>query len=280
MLSRRPSSRTARRVADVLVVAACVAACDQRPKNAELQADAHAELARDAFQRGDVRLALDEAQQAVAFDESNARAHQLATAALLALCAGDDGLSSADCRVERAEGHARDAMKLDPSDRNARNTLGSILLLPGTRGSEAIAVLEPLTQDPAYASAHLAWANYGWAKLQVGDKPAAIEALRRAVRYPRFCVGWYRLAVAYDADGQPIEAEAAASRAVGEDSPACQALQEAWRLRGELRTRRGKPVDAARDRETCERLAPTTSAGKTCAKLRATLHDATAVRPS
>ena len=260
-------------------VALCAAGCDQRAKNAEIQADAHADLAREAFQHGDVRLALDEAQQAVAFDDSNARAHQLATAALLALCAGDEGSASTDCRLELAEQHARRAVALDASDRNARNTLGSVLLLQGSRGADAVEVLRPLTQDPAYASAHLAWANYGWAQLQCGDSSGAIESLRRATREPRFCVGWYRLAVAYEKAGKSPEAEEAATRALTERSAECQSLQDAWKLRGELRARLGKGVEARADLETCARLAPHTAAGRSCAKARAEL-ETSGGRPS
>lgn len=260
-------------------VAPCAVGCDQRAKNAEIQADAHADLAREAFQHGDVRLALDEAQQAVSFDDSNARAHQLATAALLALCAGDEGTVSTDCRLELAERHARRSVALDASDRNARNTLGSVLLLQGSRGPDALEVLKPLTQDPAYASAHLAWANYGWAQLQCGDAPGAIESLRRATREPRFCVGWYRLAVALEQEGRASEAEQAASRALAERSSECQALQDAWKLRGELRARLGRAAEAQADLETCARLAPHTASGRSCAKARADL-EATSGRPT
>ncbi len=256
----------------VLLTASVFAAgCDARVKNAEVQGDAHADLAREAFQRGDVRRALDEAQTAVSFDDSNARAHALATAALLSLCAGDEGTSSPDCRLDLAEKHAKKTLALDPTDRNARNTLGSVLLLEGGRGSDALDVLRPLTQDPAFASAHLAWANFGWAQLQVGKPVDAVDSLRRAVREPRFCVGWYRLAVAYEAAGKPREAEECVSRAVGEKLPECQTLQDAWRFRGELRVKQGKTHEARSDLETCERLAPHTASGRACAELRASL---------
>jgi len=256
----------------VFVAAAALAAgCDGRVKNAEVQADAHADLAREAFQRGDARRALDEAQTAVSFDDSNARAHALATASLLALCAGDEGTSSPDCRLDMAEKHARKTLALEPTDRNARNTLGSVLLLQGGRGPEAVEVLRPLTQDPAFASAHLAWANYGWAQLQTGKASDAVDSLRRAVREPRFCVGWYRLAVAYEAAGKPREAEESVSRAVSEKLPECQSLQDAWKFRGELRSKQGKLPEAKADFEACERLAPHTASGRACAELRASL---------
>ncbi len=255
----------------LFVATAASAGCDARVKNAEMQADAHADLAREAFQRGDARRALDEAQSSVSFDDSNARAHALATAALLSLCAGDEGIASPDCRLDLAERHARKTLALDTTDRNARNTLGSVLLLDGRRGSEAVEVLRPLTQDPAFASAHLAWANYGWAQLQVGQAAEAVESLRRAVREPRFCVGWYRLAVAYEAAGKPREAEESVSRAVSEKLPECQTLQDAWKFRGELRAKQGKPAEAKADLEACERLAPHTASGRACAELRANL---------
>jgi type IV pilus assembly protein PilF len=245
--------------------------CDARVKNAEVQADAHADLAREAFQRGDARRALDEAQTAVSFDDSNARAHALATASLLALCAGDEGTGSPDCRLDLAEKHARKTLTLEPTDRNARNTLGSVLLLERSRGAEALEVLRPLTQDPAFASAHLAWANYGWAQLQVGNAAEAVESLRRAVREPRFCVGWYRLAVAYEAAGRVREAEESVSRAVSEKLPECQSLQDAWKFRGELRAKQGKSAEATADFEACERLAPHTPSGRACAAMRAGL---------
>jgi Tfp pilus assembly protein PilF len=262
------------------VTTALAAGCDKKAKNAEMQADAHADLAREAFQLGDVRRALDEAQQAIGFDDSNARAHQMATAALLGLCAGDEGLGSPDCRLDLAETHARRALDLDPTDRNARNTLGSVLLLEGGKGAEALQVLKPLTTDPAYASEHLAWANYGWAQLQVGNASGAVDSLRRSVREPRFCVGWYRLALAYDAAGRPSDAEDAVSRAVGEKSLECQSLQDAWKLRGELRVRAGRAADARADFAACEKLGPGTASGRACQKERASLDAATGGKPS
>ncbi len=263
----------------LLASGAIASGCDQKVKNAELQADAHADLAREAFQQGDVRLALDEAQQAIIFDDANARAHHLATAALLGLCAGDEGPGSPDCRLDLAEMHARRAMALDATDRNARNTLGSVLLLEGNKAAEAMEVLKPLTHDPAYASAHLAWANYGWAQLQLGDANGAVDSLRRSVREPRFCVGWYRLSLAFDAAGRMTDAEDAVSRAVTEKSPECQSLQDAWKFRGELRTRLGKVPDARADFAVCEKLAPSTTAGRACQKLRLAL-DAPGVKAS
>ncbi len=253
--------------------------CDQKAKNAEGQAEAHADLAREAFQHSDWRLALDEAQQATYFDEANSRAHNIATASLLALCAGDEGQTSADCRLDLAETHARRALSLEPTDRNARNTLGSVLLLAGGKGLEALEVLRPLTQDPAYASGHLAWANFGWAQLQLGDAGGSVASLRRAVREPRFCVGWYRLGVAYDRWGKSPEAEESVTRALSDKAPECQNLQDAWKFRGELRAKIGKSAEARSDFDRCEKLSPMTASGHSCAASRLQLAAPTGEHP-
>src|SRR5256885_1432104 len=82
-----------------------------------------------------------------------------------------------DCRLADAESYARKALKADDTFRDARNLLGQILILE-KKYDEAIAMLEPLTKDPAYTANYLAWGNLGWAQVLGGQVDAGIASLR------------------------------------------------------------------------------------------------------
>jgi len=56
--------------------------------NPERQSDAEYDLARESFQKGDSRTALDHIQKAVEYNEDNDKAHYLHAAILLSFCAG------------------------------------------------------------------------------------------------------------------------------------------------------------------------------------------------
>ena len=114
-------------------------------------------------------------------------------------------MTSPDCRLSSAEDFARRAMKADAEFRDARNTLGQVLILE-TKYEEAIKVLEPLTKDPAYVANYLAWGNYGEALVALGRLDEGIAALRNSVTEPRFCTGHYRLGVAYEKKGDFVSA--------------------------------------------------------------------------
>jgi Tfp pilus assembly protein PilF len=256
-------------VASVLALAslsAAVAACSVRGANApnpERQSEAQYDVARDYFYKAQPRLALEHCQRAVELDGENAKALYFASAIHLFFCSGKLELRDPDCRLSDAEAYVRRALKVQDNFREAKNTLGQILILE-QRYPEAIAVLEPLTRDPSFESGYLAWGNLGWAQVLGGAVDRGIESLRNSVTEPRFCVGHYRLGVAYETKGDMAAAEQALTNAIGVDAPECKALQAAWQARARVRAKLGKVADARSDFEKCRDISAETSSGRAC----------------
>jgi Tfp pilus assembly protein PilF len=162
-----------------------------------------------------------------------------------------------------AEKYARSALKVDENFREAKNLLGQILI-DEKKYAEAIAVLEPLTKDPSFESSFFAWGNLGWAQVLSGNLDVGIESLKKAVTEPRFCVGHYRLGVAYERKGDLAAAEQSLTNALEVESPDCKNLQDAWEERAQVRMRLGKLADARADFQKCREISTETLAGKAC----------------
>jgi Tfp pilus assembly protein PilF len=229
----------------------------------ERQSESEYDVARDYFFKGQPRLALDHCRKAVELDDQNVKALYFASTIHLFFCSGKLDLRDPDCRLSDAESYARRALTADPNFREAKNTLGQILILE-KRYPEAIAVLAPLTKDPAFESSFLAWGNLGWAQVLAGQIDQGIESLKNSITEPRFCVGYYRLGAAYEKKGDFAAAEQALTSALAVDAPECKSLQDAWQARGEARLRLGRAADAKADFETCRDISKETLTGKTC----------------
>lgn len=156
---------------------------------------------------------------------------------------------------------------------DAQNSLG-VLYVNAGRLDEAVTTLRASAADLMNTTPHLALGNLGWAYLELGRATEALEVLTQAVRRePQFCVGWYRLAQAYEAlasdasDPAAVHrnAEDALSQAVGVEAEVCEDFQDAWLLRGQVRAHLGRSEDAATDFERCVEIDATTDAGRTCA---------------
>jgi type IV pilus assembly protein PilF len=233
------------------------------PVDPERQSEAEYDVARDYFFKAQPRLALDHCRKAVELDNQNAKALYFASTIHLFFCSGKLDLRDPDCRLADAESYARRALNVEPNFREAKNTLGQILILE-KRYPDAIAVLAPLTKDPAFESSYLAWGNLGWAQVLAGQIDQGIESLKNSITEPRFCVGHYRLGVAYQRKGDLAAAEQSLSNALAVDAPECQALQDAWQARGDVRMRLGKVPEARADFERCRDISADTLTGKTC----------------
>jgi type IV pilus assembly protein PilF len=233
------------------------------PVDPERQSEAEYDVARDYFFKGQPRLALDHCRKAVELDDQNAKALYFASTIHLFFCSGKLDLRDPDCRLADAESYVRRALNVEPNFREARNTLGQILILE-KRYPDAIAVLAPLTKDPAFESSYLAWGNLGWAQVLAGQIDQGIESLKNSITEPRFCVGHYRLGIAYVRKGDLTAAEQSLSNALAVDAPECQALQDAWQARGDVRLRLGKLPEARADFERCRDISAETLTGKTC----------------
>jgi type IV pilus assembly protein PilF len=249
-----------------LVLAGCSGKGASAPPGAqspERRSDAEYDLARDYFYRGTPRVALDHALKAVELNEQNGPALYFTSTIYLWFCSTNEGLAAPDCRLGEAEKYARLALKADESFRDAKNLLGQILILEG-KHAEAIAVLEPLVNDPAYNASYLAWGNLGWAQVLSGAVDKGIESLKNAITQPRFCVGYYRLGVAFEKKGDLAQADNNLTAAVQIDSADCQNLQDAWAERARVRAKLGKTAESRADFEKCKDISAETPTGKKC----------------
>jgi Tfp pilus assembly protein PilF len=245
-----------------LAMAGC-GAVQEGGQGADQRSVAELDLARDAFQNGRFREALEHVELALSHDEDNAEAAHLGALVLLTFCSAD--VRGSDCRFDEAERMARRAVEAQPDLRDAKNTLGVILVHQG-RHDEAIAILRPLADDILYASPEKSWGNLGWAYLLKGDNDLAIDALRRAVAaQPLFCVGHYRLGLAYEKRGELPLAREAFTRALEIEHPECQRLQEAFDARARVSVKQGLRDEARADLERCRDLSAATPVGQRCA---------------
>jgi type IV pilus assembly protein PilF len=229
----------------------------------EARSVAEHDLGADARQNGRLREAYDHAQRAIKLNPDNAGAAYLGAVILLQFCALD--AHSSDCRFKEAEALARKALEIEPEHRDARNSLG-VILVHEQRYDEAIAALKPLTEDLVYGSPEAAWGNLGWAYLERGSTGEAIDALNRAVAVqPLFCVGQYRLGLAYEKKGDLPLAREAFTKAVDTDLPQCKRLQDAFSARARVLARQGLKDEARADLERCRDMGVQTLAGQKCA---------------
>ncbi len=240
-------------------------ACAGGERNPEevKRGQAEYELAMDAFKRGSYREALAHVKTSLEHDEDNPDSDYLGAMIMLVFCADDP--TSPDCRYNEAEGYIRKALEADPNMRDAKNTLGVILIHRG-HPQDAVAVLEPLAQDMIYRSPEKAWGNLGWAYLEAGRIPDAISALERSVAaQPLFCVGPYRLALAFEKKKEYGAARQAFTRALSIDEGGCNRLQAAFLARARVNKELGQRAEARKDFEQCREIAATTPTGRECA---------------
>jgi type IV pilus assembly protein PilF len=264
-LSRSPDPRWTSAVA-LAVAASGILACSSRKGSApgaqdpERQSIAEHDVAVDALLKGNLRAALAHAKKAVELDEKNADAQLLTATVYLGFCT----YSPEECRLTEAERHARAALKVKPDFREAKNTLGSILIHQ-RRYDDAIAVLKALTDDMLYATPEIAWGNLGWAYLEKGDVEQAIAALRRSVAVqPQFCWGNQKLALAYEKKSDYRAAEKALSVAIDTNRPECKSFPDALESRARIRQKLGEGEAAREDLERCSKIGAGTPAGKRC----------------
>jgi Tfp pilus assembly protein PilF len=223
------------------------------------------DLAADAWARqGNTRGALEHALKAVELDPENAEAHHLAAILYLDFCRTS---TIGECRLGEAEKHARRAVDLKDRFLEAENTL-AVVLIHQKKFKEAEKLLLPITQDILYPTPEIAWGNLGWCYIGEGKPEKAIPALRRAVAaQPLFCVGNYRLGVAYHRSGAMESAAEALNRAVSTDAPGCSAMQDAFLERAEVYFALGELNRGRDDLDRCLHLSKSTEIGHKCSAL-------------
>lgn len=243
-----------------------VAASRPGSEDPQRMSESEYDVARDYWlSRGQPREALKHGLRAVELDPDNADANHLVALIYLDFCQR----TPEECRLGEAEKHARQALSAREDYREARNTLG-VTLIHQKRYQEAVRVLKPLTEDILYQTPENAWGNLGWAYLEQGQLEAAVEALRRSVAaQPLFCVGHYRLGLAYERKKQPEKANISLTQALETPVPACKGLQDAYAARAKVRFQLGQIEEAEADLEQCVALNKQSQVGKECrSKLR------------
>ncbi len=227
-------------------------------------AQAEYQLGNDAFHKQRYREALGHVSNALEHDEQNEEAAYLGAMVMLVFCANDE--HSTDCRYDEAERYLRMALKADPEMRDAVNALG-VVLVHRKRYDEAATLLKPLAADILYRSPEKAWGNLGWAYLEAGKTNLAIDALKRSVAsQPLFCVGHYRLGLAYEKRKEFSAARQALTRAVTIEEGACGRLQVAFWARARVLAKLSMQTEMRQDLEKCQELSAATAIGKKCSR--------------
>ena len=248
----------------VSLVVSCASSGGEGAKNPERMSDSEYDVARDLWlRRSSPREALDHALKAVELNEDNADAAHLVALIYMDFCSRNTD----ECRLKEAEKHARLALKAKSDYREATNTLG-VILIHEKRYAEAIATLKPLTEDILYQTPENAWGNLGWAQLESGATAAAIESLRRSIAaQPLFCVGLYRLGLAYERRHEDTLASETLTRALETQAPGCNNLQDGFAARARVELRLGNADAARADLERCVELSRKTSSGQECSSM-------------
>ncbi|HMA95654.1 MAG TPA: tetratricopeptide repeat protein [Polyangiaceae bacterium] len=249
-------------------IISCSSANGAAGQDPERRSESEYDLARDAWlRRGNPREGLAHSLAALELDSDNADAHHLAALIYLDLCRRP---GPEQCRLRDARQHAEAALALRKDYREARNTLG-VILIHEKRPADAISVLLPLTTDILYTTPENAWGNLGWAHLELGNVDEAVTALERSVAaQPRFCVGYFRLGQARERKGMKESAIEAFTQALEAD-PRCRSLQDAYLARARLSAEFGRLEAARRDLDECVRSARESQTGKECDSLRQNL---------
>lgn len=264
-----PRSSTARWAigGSFLALAACGGPDDEAVRRSQSELD----LGVGLLGEGNVAGAFQHIDEAIRLDPDNAEARLVA--GNLYLFRSEFGPAETQLRAALAAN-----LRLGRSGRpalaaEAHNSLG-VLYIHRHDYPHAVEELRLATGDLMNRTPHLAWGNLGWAYYEQRDLVAATEALAQAVRLqPQFCGAWYRLGQVGFAQGEGGEAagferaEAALTHALEVTADECQALQDAWLLRGETRARLARREDAIADFERCVELGPETETGRSCARL-------------
>lgn len=236
------------------------------------QSEAQYDLAAQLMGEHNFAAAFQTAENAIRLDPDNAQAHYL----LGLLYIGREDFPHAEEQLNAAlSANAHLGSSGTPAlVGDINNTLGVVYINSG-RLPEAVTTLRTATSDLMYRTPFLAWGNLGWAYYEQHDYPEAMSALQQAVALqPQFCLGWYRMAqvdVALADSGTDTNGLAHADEALTQllesTAPECQALQDGWQLRGEVRSRLGRHQEASSDLERCVELSQETTTGLHCQSL-------------
>ena len=147
------------------------------------RAKIHTELGVNYYQNGQLGVALEELNTAVASDRSYAPAYD--ALALVYMELKDDN---------QAEANFRQALKLNPNSSETKNNYGLFLCQRG-KEKEGLRQLLDALKNPLYPTPEVAYKNAGVCARKSGDIKGAETYFQRAVKLnPRQAQAWYGLA--------------------------------------------------------------------------------------
>jgi len=171
---------------------------------------------------------------------------------------------------DEAEKHLRIALKLRGKDRimarvEALNSLG-VLLIHKKELTEAVALLKEASGEVLNREPWLSFGNLGWAYIEMGEYPKAIETLRRALFDQHlFCVGHYRLGQAYYRNGNFEKALESLNNAASIEINGCNQMQEIFHFMGMAYLQLNRKDEARDAFARCIEISPVTEIGSGCA---------------
>jgi type IV pilus assembly protein PilF len=146
------------------------------PASANEAAVANMNLGAGYLRQGNMELAIERLQRALAQDPKLVQAHT--TIALAYDLTGN---------LEEAESHFKRATELDSSDGSAANGYAAFLCTHGNRWAEARPYFRRAADDTKYGTPEVALTNAGVCARDAGELEAAEESFRAALmRNPRF----------------------------------------------------------------------------------------------
>ena len=257
--------RASPRLACLLALCASLSACGSHGGSTQKieQAQREVQLATALYmEEGRVAEAIEHLRQAIELDPESYDAFTV----LGTIHLGQGDLTGAETDFRRAIDLMVRQHAAGHDIATARNYLGASLMAQ-SRFEDAIEPILLAANDELFQTPHMAWGNLGLCYLELQRYPEAIAALIRSIELgPRFCTGYYWLGRAYFETHQLEDAEIALVRSVEVD-PSCSTsprLQNAWRLRGEVRAQLGYRDDALADFERCVELGPNSPDGRAC----------------
>ena len=164
-----------------------VVAPPQQPASPQVRAQLHTELASGYYERGQMDVALDELNRAVALQPDYAPAYNVY--GLVYATIGEDN------KAEQSFGRA---LQLAPGDSEIHQNWGWYLCTHN-RARESLAEFEAAARNPLYRAPEIALVNAGRCAQAIGDQSAAENYFRRAlVAQPGNALASYGLAqIAY-----------------------------------------------------------------------------------
>ena len=142
------------------------------PTNDE-RVKARLDLARGYLEKGDTVGAVPPLEEALEIEPRSSEAH-----VLMALVYQSDG------RMDEADKHFKEALRVAPGDAMANNNYGAFLYSLEQYG-DAARHLRMATEDPGYTRRAQAYENLGLTQLKLGDTDGAMRSFQQALRLGR-----------------------------------------------------------------------------------------------